>query len=208
MRKTLTMLVALMTIGTFSGCGTSTPNTAEDNKTKSSTQESQVKIDESELIKEVIEDKRTFILENGSQNYIKDYNPFGDENGVKKIEYTYVDFDGDGKTELVLQLESSVDGNFLVLHVNEGQVYGYAFAYRAMKELKQDGSFAGSNGAYNTVFCKLTFDGNKCNVKEEAVFDSDNKVFEIEGQSVSEKELDNFIDNWHKKADVVWTTLR
>lgn len=67
--------------------------------------------------------------------------------------------DSDGNKEVLLELNSS---NILVLH-NEGNViYGYAFPYRGMNSIKEDGSFQGSGSAADTYIGKLKFVDGEC----------------------------------------------
>ncbi len=212
MRKIFLLLMAVSVV-IFTGCGFSKDNNSDVEQVEDSTQkqENTHKEKQTESVKEILQavlnSKKTFVDQNGKTIYLKDYKLHDGTLDVTKIEYAFLDFDNDGQTELVLQLSSDIDGEFLVLRYYEDNVYGYDFAYRAMLNLKKDGSFFGSNGATNGDFCKLTFEGSKYKLITEAKHDDANGYFELNGKSVSKEVYDSFVDKWHLKEDVVWTEL-
>lgn len=62
-------------------------------------------------------------------------------------QFALVDLEGDGEQELVLQVTDVAGdmGGYLVLHRQEGKVYGYASHYRMFGSLKTDGTFYYAN---------------------------------------------------------------
>ena len=62
--------------------------------------------------------------------------------GFEVSKYTLVDLDGDGTDELILWIEQQgVGETYLILHVFNGTLYGYGYAYKEMQDLKMDGTF-------------------------------------------------------------------
>ena len=53
------------------------------------------------------------------------------------LKYAYVDMDGDGLDELIIDC-----GDTLVLHYSEGSVYCYSFIFRNMYYINTDGSYS------------------------------------------------------------------
>jgi len=68
--------------------------------------------------------------------------------------FSVIDLDSDGIPEVVLwstwdaRYNDNASG-FLVLHYQDGIVYGYGFYYRGFEDLKTDGTFSYSGGAPN-----------------------------------------------------------
>ncbi len=75
--------------------------------------------------------------------------------------YTFLDVDRDGERELVLALTIGTDEyyGYLVLDAIGSNVYGYEFVYRAMNDLKTDGTFSFSSGAADGGFGYAVLDG-------------------------------------------------
>lgn len=61
--------------------------------------------------------------------------------------YAMIDLDGDGSEEAVVYVCGAAGdtGGYLVLHSNDGQVYGYKTDYRKFENLKTDGTFSYSD---------------------------------------------------------------
>ena len=77
----------------------------------------------------------------------------------------FLDLDGDGFPERVLRIAlMNVDSayGYLVLNESGGQVYGRELVYRAMMNLRFDGSFEYSASAAEHGFARLRFDGAAC----------------------------------------------
>ena len=76
-------------------------------------------------------------------------------------QFTVIDLDHDGTPELVLQLATTADEyyGFEILHYEAGTVYGYNFVYRALTDLKADGTFSYANSADDNGIGAIQFAG-------------------------------------------------
>lgn len=71
------------------------------------------------------------------------------------VRFTVLDMDGDGVTEVVVELTEWEA--FVVLHFAGDGVYGSEFPYRGMLSLKDDGTFTYSSGAMDNGVAVLSF---------------------------------------------------
>ena len=206
--KRKVLIISLITLIILTGCVNN--NTDNNNLDNNEEKISQEKINE-EKIFNVLNNKEKIVTEKGNEVYLKDYillEDYENEN-LKAIpyEYTLVDFDADQKEEMVVNISYDF-GNMLVLHYNGQKVYGYEFVYRGMSTINKDGSFMGSNGAASSYYCRLSFEGNKKIIQEEAIEDTDEDIYQINGKKVSAKEIDKFTKEWHLKEKVNWIKLK
>lgn len=76
----------------------------------------------------------------------------------KAVRFTLLDMNGDGISEVVVELAETE--SFVVLTWDEmsDSVYGSEFPYRGMLDLKDDGSFTFSSGAFDNGVAKLQFE--------------------------------------------------
>lgn len=109
------------------------------------------------------------------------------------IRYAYLDMDGDGIHECVL--DCGID--LLVLRGYEGKVYLYEYPFTHMTRLYEDGSFAfvqRHNDAYGRA--RLTFDGLRNEIREIYRVERDDtpdEVYVLEGRQVTRAEMEAFI---------------
>lgn len=194
--------------GTSSSSETVVTTTTPVTTTPVSTTSKKVSVNETKnVLQAVLDNKKTFVSPNNMATYLYDYKIFDGNVDVTEIEYVFVDFNKDKQTELVLLLNSPIDREFLVLHYNGYDVYGYKFINRGMISLKQDGSFTQSNGAGSNTYATLSFKDNECVTTKEAVKDSVIGIYELNGVNVSTETLNDFINDWNLKKDVVWSKL-
>ena len=121
-------------------------------------------------------------------------------------EYVFTDLDNDGRSELVVLIES-IDGSYVILRYNkkEEKVYGYVLGVRELEDLKQDGTFMGSGGAAISTYSKIEFDkNNKMNVIDLAYVDEEANVYKIDNKDVSYDEMNTYIEKWDEKKSVNW----
>ena len=71
------------------------------------------------------------------------------------VRFTVLDMDGDGVTEVVVELTEWEA--FVVLYAAGDGVYGSEFPYRGMLSLKDDGTFTYSSGAMDNGVAVLSF---------------------------------------------------
>ena len=79
--------------------------------------------------------------------------------------FAVADLDGDGRREIIL--EQVIAGQdygygFVVLRAESGAIYGHELVYRALENLKADGTFSASSGAADNGFGRLGMDGLTC----------------------------------------------
>jgi hypothetical protein len=123
--------------------------------------------------------------------------------------FAVLDMDIDGTPELVLHNTSN--GDSLVFHYyNNGAVREKEYSYRAMSNLKMDGSFAWSNSASNSGLGKLRFQGAEQETMHLAEYGSlleDIEMYRINGNPVSQNDLYAYTALQDAKEDVVWHEL-
>lgn len=78
---------------------------------------------------------------------------------LKVLRFSVMDLDQNGTPEVILWLAREIDEYYgsIVLRYQDGTVYGYEFVYRAMMELKYDGTFSFSSGASDNGFGMASF---------------------------------------------------
>jgi hypothetical protein len=96
------------------------------------------------------------------QDYLDDWN----KNSGSQTTFTYesfaqCDLDRDGTTEVILSVNTGENTNpeYLILHAEDGTVYGYPITYRGFMDLKTDGTFQVSSGAGDNGIDTMWFDG-------------------------------------------------
>jgi len=128
-------------------------------------------------------------------------------------QFTVLDLDGDESMELVLRLTVNGDEyyGFEILHYQDGVVYGYTRWYRALRDLKADGSFSFSGGAADTGYGFLQFDGASLTeiVKAESKssYDSNNNFsieYFVDGRSAAEGDYLSAMNAFRHKPDATW----
>ena len=163
------------------------------------------------ILSRVLNNKTTFITESGKTTYLKEYKigegtlstPFD----ADPSKYVFVDMDGDRKNELVINISNDY-GYYLVLHYNGKNVYGFEFTVRSLMSLKTDGSFMQSGGAASSSYCKISFDDDGYTIIDEAIKDSTMGKFELNGENASTEALNEFINDWNLKTNVIWTDIK
>lgn len=77
---------------------------------------------------------------------------------VLKIErYRVVDLDNDGYNEVILDADT-IGNNVILLHYEDGVVYGYEKGWRSTSSISLDGVIMGASGAASTHYYKVEFD--------------------------------------------------
>jgi hypothetical protein len=127
-----------------------------------------------------------------------------------------VDLDSDETLEVVLGLavNDNEDFGFEVLHYQDGVVYGYAFPYRALMNLKADGTFSFSSGAADSGFGTLEFTDSGYIVHRATYCESSYSSTQeqtvsyfVDGQASTEEDFLSAIARQNEKADVLWHDL-
>lgn len=120
-----------------------------------------------------------------------------------------VDLDGDGTPEAVLCQSAGEDVlGLAVLHLRDGAVYGYAVPWRGMLELKADGSFSYSNGAWDSGLARLTFEGDAAVTQPFAACTGEpdeTAAYTVDGQPADEETFSDALTRQSEKPDASWT---
>ena len=165
------------------------------NTTTNSNTTQNTSTDTKQLLLNVMNNKQKFIDEDNNEVYFKDFKIV--ENQTAKVDkYAFVDMDKDGTEELVIYTTSDY-GAYVILHYENNKVYGYMIGVRSLENLKTDGSFMGSSGANSNEY--------SYSIKTEAVYDGTDKIYKINNEKVSEKEIKEYVENWNKKENVSWS---
>ena len=98
------------------------------------------------------------------EGYLKEL-PFNG-GSIVTPQFTVLDMDGDAVPEVVLAIDDYY--GFVILRYREGKVFGYIVGYRAMHNLKKDGSFWQSGSAFESYISKLFFVENSIVIDENA----------------------------------------
>ena len=174
-----------------------------ENTTKNNNTTQNTSTDTKQLLLNVMNNKQKFIDEDNNEVYFKDFKIV--ENQTAKVDkYAFVDMDKDGTEELVIYTTSDY-GAYVILHYENNKVYGYMIGVRSLENLKTDGSFMGSSGANSNEYSRMTFNKNSYSIKTEAVYDGTDKIYKINNEKVSEKEIKEYVENWNKKENVSWS---
>ena len=177
---------------------------------------------EDKNILKVLKNKKTYYnTEFQKELYLKDYSSdnavdWNNEEGKctysnysskgdLKIKYwCEVDMDGDGNKEVILQ---SNDGTQLVLHSEQDKVYAWAFRFRSMKNIKEDGTFESSDSAAVTNIWKLKFANGECYCQEMCIDDELEKgkeIYRINAKTTTRRKVKEYLENQNQKEEVAW----
>ena len=167
------------------------------NTTTNSNTTQNTSTDTKQLLLNVMNNKQKFIDEDNNEVYFKDFK-------IVENQTAFVDMDKDGTEELVIYTTSDY-GAYVILHYENNKVYGYMIGVRSLENLKTDGSFMGSSGANSNEYSRMTFNKNSYSIKTEAVYDGTDKIYKINNEKVSEKEIKEYVENWNKKENVSWS---
>ncbi len=155
-----------------------------------------------EMLLGVLNNERTFINESGESVYFKNHKPFDLIDAVPE-KYALVDFDGDGKEELIAHITPNV-GAYTVFHIYNNKVYGFDFWERELIGLKADGRFVQSGGAGINRFVALRFEKDKYTIIEQAYQDDVANEFRLNGENTTVETVTDFMDEFYNKPDVRW----
>ena len=125
---------------------------------------------------------------------------------LKKLNYVYMDVDGNGIRELVIEC-----GDILILRYYEGAVYLYPFTCRQMYNLHTDGSYFWNDTSENFEYgeSKLAFDGVRVKSREiwRIVNDGEPNVeYYIGGEQFTKEAVLKYIEE-NVKTDVTFVPL-
>lgn len=155
------------------------PGTLEEQSELSNEAKSRLKNEaESRLLQVMMDQYAFYRQDDGMEYYLTDYcRRTGDQLGfpVSIIRYAFVDMDGDGTAEAVVDFKFGENEQVMcmVLKYDSGTVFGAEFYHRQMSHIKKDGTFAYSGGANDAGWAKLRWENNTW--VDEPVPDATNK---------------------------------
>ena len=189
-KKILLVMLCTLCLLKTTGCG----------KEKVKPKEVSTKTDK-EIYLEVVDGKKDYVnTDNQSQNISKYLEQFK-ENGKSTISYTMVDLDNDKKEEMIVLIENN-DGYYLILNIENNNVYGFEKNYRDMTVIKKDGRLRAEGGSEYFGIYTITFDKN--NIKENTLAERNGNETKVDGNIVQEKEFNNYLEEFDKKENVTF----
>lgn len=119
-------------------------------------------------------------------------------------QYGAVDLDDDRIEEVILQLSLAENdqAGFVILHYQDGAVYGYTLESRAISELKADGTFMFSGGAADWGFGTISFTSDGYEVDKVTYCDSG--AFFVDREMAGEKQFLEAVEHQNAKESVTW----
>lgn len=159
---------------------------------------------------QVIKSEKSFLymgeevlIDNYKSPYLQEYLTQCDN-----ARYAVLDMDGDGNEELLI---SGWTSDILVLHDENGTIYGFDFTFRGMYNVKTDGSYYWNAKQGRTYGCsKLSFKNGICSIVElyRAEHSADgNTNFFVKGVKVAKDEFDSFYKSLSDVSNVIWYKL-
>ena len=181
---TARLLVTAATMIFAASCGQGSK--AQGNKTQKESESTSVM----ELCGKVLRSElEYFDVELQKNMFLNDYWTYFSENvygGPMQINFTVVDMDEDGVSEVVIMYDP---GELKVFRVEGGTVYGYDFSYRALMNLKKDGTFSWSNDAYSDGIGRQTFSGTHTETIELANNGNQEKKEDVDWMELTEENV-------------------
>ena len=191
---------------TLTGCGNSNEKMNEEATQTNIINEVNVE----EIYFQVLDEQRSYITRNGSEEYISDYAKEIISDGNINASYAILNMDVDSQNdkEMVVLLESNGDGKYLILNYeDDGLVYGFKKEYREMLNLKTDGTYKISGGAADTKIIKSTF--NKNQIFDNIVAGVENGKYTFNNNSLnSEEDFKKCIEEFDSKEAVKFTLYK
>ena len=121
----------------------------------------------------------------------------------------FVDMDGDGSMEWVLKISVrgyDADWGYLILNYYEGQVYGRDLTYRAMMNLKADGTFEYADSAAAHGYAVMRLDGPVWETEPYTYYepDGDGLQYYVDGEIAAAQEYEAASLRESAKAEPIW----
>lgn len=153
-------------------------------------------------------------LEVGIANIKSIYNPELPDDYKLSIDFTVLDLDGDGGNEVVLWVDrNSAVGCSIVLHYQEGTVYGFLFYPRSLGDLKTDGAFWFSSSAADHGFGRLAFARPGCYTVDRTTYSKPegdgwgNMLYVVDHQTATADEFDAAVSEFYDREEPAWYPL-
>jgi len=120
--------------------------------------------------------------------------------------FALIDMDRDGENELAVETDSPAY-SYGVIHFEGDTAYVYPFGVRQLGRLKADGSFAGSNSAFNSLYMTMDFGNGAYTTSTLAECEYSEGWFTVEGKDATQEEFEEFSRNWEQRPSANWIYL-
>lgn len=139
-------------------------------------------------------------------SFILDKDPINNEY-FKPLKYTFVDFNEDGRDELVTFIANDTGIiYYLILKYNYEQekVYGYLINSNDFQALRKDGTVAttGKDGYHR--YYDILFEGNDMYFKDLAIHRASDNYYSVYGEACYKDMFDEFVEEWMKREIAEW----
>ena len=114
--------------------------------------------------------------------------------------FAVLDLDNDNATEIVLTIKGGLGS--IVLDGKSGNISAYLIYYRAMNEIKTDGTFSYSSGAADSGFARVNFKNGKVNLKPFTYLQGG--VPYVNGKKSNQSSFDSAVQKQSKKSEPTW----
>lgn len=117
--------------------------------------------------------------------------------------FAIIDMDGDGISEIILEWGNCIGS--VLLRYWDGKVLGKEFGYRAMGNIRDDGSFWQSNSGFETYISKLFFIGDS--TFDDTIVEMDTRfepLYYVHDVPVSEVEMQKVYDLHEEIPEIEW----
>lgn len=133
------------------------------------------------------------------------------EKAVKITSFSVLDLDHDAVPEVVLASTVGSVNLSIVLSYHEGKVYGHTFQLRQFMDLKADGTFSFSSGAFDHGIGTIIYNGKECTVAPitycQSLYDSTGArtvdCF-VQNKAATGEEFELAIQEQHAKKGTAW----
>jgi uncharacterized protein YgiM (DUF1202 family) len=164
--------------------------------------------------KSVLQNQTAFFSAEDDQNMYLDQlaDAFAEESGAPMVftKFAVVDLDHERIPEVILweTVAGVNDYGFEVLHYEDGVVYGHAFGYRSLMELKKDGTFSFSSGAGDNGFGTVKFLKDEVTIDEltycQSNDDSNGISYFVNHLPAAKNEFDSAMNKQQGKQNAAW----
>jgi hypothetical protein len=120
---------------------------------------------------------------------------------IQVLEFSIIDMNDDGVPEVVLSISVPLEDK-IVLHYENGVIYGYEFSVRGMNCLTKNGKFTSSSGAGNWSINKVRFSSGSYEIDElcRSESNADGNIYYVNNEEVSTDEFWLFMEEKTKES--------
>ncbi len=119
--------------------------------------------------------------------------------------YAFVDLDGDGARELVIEYDPT--GDRAIIDITDGVSTAYYLPIRWYNDIKKDGTANWSASAFDNGICKISFFDGQVEFEDIIVHNTYEGIFKVNGKHVSEEECNKALALQSEKESVEWIDI-